>query len=326
MLFDQIAATDTRSFPDPYKAEIELLKANVARAQKFVLEPSIARAADGLSRDETVRALAWARPPFEHCWMEVAHAERPKFNVKPVAPGLIRPRRVGLLIEPAPDVGQGIYDFTLVWDCPAGVYGDGASSFNAGEISVCAVSAVVNLGDSSEEWRKALLQLAEPGNPDMGAPHDGPPLPFAFTATRKYSSESITKVVNYDPQLADRMLSMAVGDWGGEPWFWTSVLELLNAKGGAEIAPGEDRTKLNRARAKSGKPELKPFHVLKLKLGAGKSVPQAAPGERDEHRSMRAHMVRGHFKQRASGLYWWSPFVRGDKSRGFADKRYEVKR
>jgi len=26
---------------------------------------------------------------------------------------------------------------------------------------------------------------------------------------------------------------------------------------------------------------------------------------------MAAHYVRGHFKQRKSGVYWWSPFVRG---------------
>jgi len=26
---------------------------------------------------------------------------------------------------------------------------------------------------------------------------------------------------------------------------------------------------------------------------------------------MRMHLVRGHFKTRSTGIFWWSPFVRG---------------
>lgn len=39
---------------------------------------------------------------------------------------------------------------------------------------------------------------------------------------------------------------------------------------------------------------------------------------------IRAHMVRGHFKQRASGLYWWNPFLRCKTNERFVDKHYEV--
>lgn len=39
---------------------------------------------------------------------------------------------------------------------------------------------------------------------------------------------------------------------------------------------------------------------------------------------IRAHMVRGHFKQRKSGLYWWNPFLRCKKNQGFVDKDYIV--
>lgn len=39
---------------------------------------------------------------------------------------------------------------------------------------------------------------------------------------------------------------------------------------------------------------------------------------------IRAHMVRGHFKQRGSGLYWWNPFLRCKKNQGFVDKDYIV--
>lgn len=40
--------------------------------------------------------------------------------------------------------------------------------------------------------------------------------------------------------------------------------------------------------------------------------------------SKRLHMVRGHFKQRTSGLYWWNPFMRGSRENGIVDKDYNV--
>jgi hypothetical protein len=44
-----------------------------------------------------------------------------------------------------------------------------------------------------------------------------------------------------------------------------------------------------------------------------------------EHRELRAHFVRGHFKARKSGVFWWSPHARGDLSRGMVAKDYEVR-
>jgi hypothetical protein len=42
-----------------------------------------------------------------------------------------------------------------------------------------------------------------------------------------------------------------------------------------------------------------------------------------ERAAMRGHFVRGHFKQRASGLFWWSDFYRGDPTRPI-DKTYDL--
>lgn len=46
-----------------------------------------------------------------------------------------------------------------------------------------------------------------------------------------------------------------------------------------------------------------------LSLSAVESVSPA--GHTTPRRDVNAHYVRGHFKQRASGIYWWQPFVRG---------------
>ena len=39
----------------------------------------------------------------------------------------------------------------------------------------------------------------------------------------------------------------------------------------------------------------------------------------------RAHFVRGQFKCRRTGIFWWTPFIRGDKALGFVSKGYEVR-
>ena len=36
----------------------------------------------------------------------------------------------------------------------------------------------------------------------------------------------------------------------------------------------------------------------------------------------RAHMVRGHFKKRSTGLYWWNPFLRCKHNPGYVEKIY----
>jgi hypothetical protein len=39
----------------------------------------------------------------------------------------------------------------------------------------------------------------------------------------------------------------------------------------------------------------------------------------------RQHLVRGHFKIRKTGVYWWAPFLRGDARHGTIKRHeYEV--
>jgi hypothetical protein len=328
MLFDTIAGMDLSDMPEPYKAETEAFKRAVSAAQRFVLDPSMARAADALTRPEVTRAVPWCKAPYENTWLEVTHMDRPTFAAAVLREGLIRPVRVGVLIEPARDLGEGLYDFTLAWDCPKKDRGTsslpvrlGFDMRKASPISVSPIGAIVDLGNGDRNWVEARdmpWHLAIPGNENMGQE-----LPFAFSPMRHYSRRSVETIAKHDKQRAIDILEMSKNDWAGEPWFWMATLALLNAKGGAEVHPGEDRTRLNAARAKAGKPSLKPFHVLKIDVGA-RAAPHAssAPSPREHPR---AHMVRGHFKHcKHGGLRWWRPFVRGDLAKGFADKSYEV--
>lgn len=83
---------------------------------------------------------------------------------------------------------------------------------------------------------------------------------------------------------------------------------MLNAKAAA-ITRKDDFTKLNRQRTAAKKPPLKEFIVTRLNLSRGTANRGAALGLSRE--AARKHLVRGQFKVRKTGIYWWSPFPRG---------------
>lgn len=92
---------------------------------------------------------------------------------------------------------------------------------------------------------------------------------------------------------------------------------LLNARNRVvQVTDGPDFTRLNRSRAKSGKAPLLSSKIIKLDLS--RPIVQALRrGTSTNPRDLAAHVVRGHFKVRKSGVFWWSPFVRGgDKAKG----------
>lgn len=90
--------------------------------------------------------------------------------------------------------------------------------------------------------------------------------------------------------------------------FVTAFIVMLNAKG-AVATQKDDLSRLNRRRIAAKKPPLREFVVTRLNLSKGRAERGAAMGLSRE--ASRRHLVRGHFKVRKSGIYWWSPFVRG---------------
>lgn len=101
-------------------------------------------------------------------------------------------------------------------------------------------------------------------------------------------------------------------------------LILLNLKNGVEIRAASASRDAQKARRRMGRPPLLDHHVLGLKLPRHivRDGTQASPGDAED---MRAHWVRGHLKVRSTGVYWWSPHIRGDPSLGFVDKTYAMR-
>ena len=82
---------------------------------------------------------------------------------------------------------------------------------------------------------------------------------------------------------------------------------------------------LNRSRSKAGKPPLVDYHQLTLRIGASDAPRRRMDPYGHDRAAQRAHTVRGHFKIRKTGVYWWRPFIRGEVAEGFVGKSYKVK-
>jgi hypothetical protein len=85
-------------------------------------------------------------------------------------------------------------------------------------------------------------------------------------------------------------------------------LILMNCRNAVEQEYVEAPAKLNKARRAKGRPEIGPYHIVKLKLRPKKKRIYEDRGFSGV--SMAGGLVVGHFKVRKTGVFWWSPFLR----------------
>jgi hypothetical protein len=106
------------------------------------------------------------------------------------------------------------------------------------------------------------------------------------------------------------LLDTATNNLKGERLVALAFLLMLNSPNALDRQPREDLSKLNRARAKAGKTRpLQEFIVTRLRL------PKWVTTDRGDGKvgaaARAAHLVRGHFKVRRTGVFWWSPYLWG---------------
>jgi hypothetical protein len=300
----------------------------ITRAPKFVLGPEFASVADALSNDYTglVKAFEHCRLPFPQVWVEFAQTERPNFmNASVQIPeAQVRPKRVGFLLT-ATRTDLSAWKAHLFWSTDLGTSCAGlAMNFDMTrtltdnealpteqEISVARSNFrwVKNIQphpgwhSASESVRLAMMRHTDPIMPDYGIPY--PPGGIADDEVDRYC----------------RMVAeLARSDWAGEPGFLLAVIGLLNARNVVEMQ-SVDYDKLNKARIKRGKLPLFEHKILKIAERQQRRV-YGPDGARGDFTPMRGHIVRGHFKTRKTGIFFWHPFGRGDFTRGRITKDY----
>jgi hypothetical protein len=114
----------------------------------------------------------------------------------------------------------------------------------------------------------------------------------------------------------------AVADMTGEPGTIRAVIMLLNSRNAtiSDYVPAPER--LNVQRAKRRKAPLLDRTTVRIRLSRFEAARAASQGQRE---AIRQHLVRGHFKLRRSGIYWWADHQRGDPACGvLAGQDYRI--
>jgi len=111
-------------------------------------------------------------------------------------------------------------------------------------------------------------------------------------------------------------------DLSGEFAYTQALVLMLNTKNSVIQHTKEDLSRLNKARAKHRKPPFKEFTITNLRLNKVHRKLESAAGISRE--VARKHLVRGHFKLRSSGVYWWSSHIRGIKDQQIKRTEYKV--
>jgi hypothetical protein len=127
---------------------------------------------------------------------------------------------------------------------------------------------------------------------------------------------------NNNPDAARSIMSNWLADIQGEGVFMECFLAMLNSRNCIEREP-VDLSRLNKARHKRGRRPL--LSYTKTKIVLSRTQARTAHARGWDREAARLHLVRGHFKIRRTGVYWWTSFTRGDPRRGELKRQeYEV--
>jgi len=283
----------------------------IRKAVKFVLTPEFAASADALATDFTqvAKALEFCRLPYQEIWVECSQQHRPHFvdGEEPKAWQGV-PLRVGYLMT-AQREDMSAFKVHLFWTCRNPITNDidCCPSFMGAEFDTTRLKRIspISLEDTgfdSNAWRSAtpderqkLMSVMDPCLPDFPSPVDKDP-----TGT---------------------VWAMTVLDWTGEVAFIEAALALLNCRNVHEM-DYVDKTEHGITRVRKGQKPLLSHHVVKIH--AHHLVRSGQKNRSDNHLLLRHHFVIGHFKHRKTGLFFWRPHARGDKSQGQIVKDYEL--
>ena len=105
----------------------------------------------------------------------------------------------------------------------------------------------------------------------------------------------------------------ALEDITGEPGMLQSVVLLMNSRNLTSVENVTISRRLNLQRTRKGRQPLLDYTKIQIKLSRALYCRAGSSGE---HSPSRMHIVRGHFKVRKSGIYWWSDHARGDPLQG----------
>jgi hypothetical protein len=271
----------------------------IRAAQKFILSPEFSVAADGLVDNipGLLKITPFCRLPYPITWIEWLHNDRPHwdqsglYEARPIdrTRHQTAPHRCGLLLEQQ-DNSAGRWKAHLFWSTKEKLPVETQHNGSLGTM-------LIDINDCDSNGAVAKRGIADFGQLLLALVH------------------------KKNPEAFERLMEYVIEDWGGEARFMIAVLGLLNTRNVAQTV-NIDKTKENSKRVKHGK-RLMFSHTL-LKIRPQIYIRNASDPLVHQHSELRLHFVRGHFKQRRTGLFWWGMHARGSGKHGFIHKDYEV--
>jgi hypothetical protein len=350
-----IEFSQTYRGPKILREEFVYLAHKIKAAQRFVVSPDVRGAIRSLltSRPSTlVEASRFARLPFEQCWFEWKPPDEANIHA-----GQLPVRRCGGFLEQ-----YGEHGFTLftAWEFErdamrAKMMEEVRRKFADDEYAGIDDHMVPNFGISSVVGAYDLADFDSPPGMDSDPKHKWfhqRPLTMEDLEKQRDDVKNGVKWVFKDPkewraikQLEERSafrvhvethgyekiieqramtgdISSIIHDVQVEMGHLFATLILMNSKNCIDIAKTEPPVKLNKARSKRGKPELLPYSTVHIELS--KSQQRAVEGGLISREEARRHLVRGHFKVRATGVFWWGGFMRGNAARGTVERSAHI--
>jgi len=288
----------------------------IVEAERFSVSPQVMEACQKLAYSKPssmLDATKFCRAPFKKTWLEWEGRIPGRGNQVNEASGQEEPapKRFGVLVEALDDTYRRL-GVTFAWEH------HNQNALNGVSINLCPLGYVINWED---KWTpntdpeplkiKGMYEKYVGDEKEFQAMKE-----FAGMCSYTIVPYSRTFIENLRAESEERfakLLKYSQGDLEGEAQLLVSVLCLLNAKNCVSREP-IDVTKPNKLRRLRGKKPLLSYSNVEINLSRRDAEYARQSGMSDIE--IRRHIVRGHFKVRKTGVYWWRPFLRGDASLG----------
>jgi len=334
-------------YPNGYRHSqvLEGVKKNLAIAPKFVMDPhATAMAANvALSKPSSIlAALGFINLAASPMWIEFQNPELRNALANLGSPN-VRPENTVVALERTGFMLQRKAD-TLVMD----YVHTAKTSQNLMITDLAPIQAFYSLDNLEEIKSKSLLQLIAYWRKQSDTEHVGK---GRIREHDKLLSKDKAEFFAYS-ELVDRfswlphpdmttLRSIMVSMMGEEKTTEVEVrqaaemrrlfimqilpaLILLNCRNAVDVEKVPAPDKLNKQRAKKGRPPISEHNVVKIHLSATRKRVYEAHG--GVSHNVRGGLVIGHFKVRKSGIFWWSPHWRGSPSDSTSPKTYVLTR
>lgn len=303
-LFDSVIGRHSGAGPGNQAANKLAERIRDAKPQRFYLDDNVVAACEQVSQskpESLLSAFAFARLPYASTWLEW---HRPKVPESAA-------HQFGVLLtdasgEAGPRDGSAAIA-TLV--------------LRAGHLTVIAPFWILLDWSQELKFLDRYKQMDLGGEPQSGAERELrhrqgiiPNQQFrSYWEDGHYPLLTKEDVYTWDTAHLTEEQRAEIDDMAyaaSHPaWLVTGFLVMLNSRSILECQR-EDLRALNKSREKKGKPPLA-SGFIHTRLRIPKHVSSAFGNSASERAAARLHVVRGHFKVRKTGVFWWTPHPRG---------------